>query len=76
MADPGDDERLLLLLLRFILIRRRRRLQRNQGRRSLWVRGVFFKSQGEFGNLVRELRTSDRELYFRYVVSFVFLSSK
>ena len=28
------------------------------------------------GNLVRELRTPDRELYFRYVVSFVFWFSK
>ena len=71
MADRADDERLLLLLLLFILIRRRRRLQRNQGRRRLWVRGVFLKmkSQGEFGNLVRELRTSNRELYFRGTVS-------
>ena len=70
MADLGDDERLLLFLLLFIVIRQRRRLQRNQGRRNLWVRGVFLKrkSQGEFGNLVRELRASDRELYFRYVV--------
>ena len=66
-----------LLYLLFLLIRRRTRLQRNQ-RRRLWVRGVFLKrkSQGEFGNLVRELRTSDRELYFRYVVSFVFWFSK
>ena len=74
MADSGDGERLLLLLLLFILIRRRRRLQRNQVRRRLWVRGVFLKrkSQGEFGNLVRELRASDRELYFWYVVSFVY----
>ena len=71
MADSGDGERLLLLLLLFILIRRRRRQQRNQVRRRLWVRGVFLKrkSQVEFGNLVRELRASDRELYFRYVVS-------
>ena len=66
------------LLLPFLLIRRRTRLQRNQRRRRLWVRAVFLKrkSQGEFGNLVRELRTSDRELYFRYVVSFVFWFSK
>ncbi|XP_020628233.1 uncharacterized protein LOC110065440 [Orbicella faveolata] len=72
MADPGDDERLLLLLLLFILIQRRRRLQRNQGRRRLWVRGVFLKrkSEGEFGNLVRELRASDREPYFRYKLGF------
>ena len=58
-----------MTLLLFILIRRRRRLQRNQGRRRLWVRGVFLKrkNQGEFGNLVRELRASDRKLYFRYV---------
>ena len=43
------------------------------GRRRLWVRGVFLKWKNlcEFGNLVRELRTSDRELYFWYVVSFV-----
>ena len=38
-----------------------RRLQGNQGRRRLWVRGVFLKrkSQGEFGNLVRELLTNE-----------------
>ena len=65
-------------LLLFLLIRRRTRMQRNQRRRRLWVRGVFLKrkSQGESGNLVRELRASDRELYFRYVVSFVFCFSK
>ena len=51
------------LLLLFLLILRRTRLQRNQRRRTLWVRGVFLKgkSQGEFGNLVRELRTYVRQ---------------
>ena len=77
MADPGDDKKLLLLLLLFILIRRRRRLQPNWGSERCEYVEYFLKGKVK-ANLetLWELRTSDRELYFRYVVSFVFWSSK
>ena len=72
MADPGDDERLLLLSSTKKTSATELRKEKVVDTWRIFKR----KSQDEFGNLVRELRTSDRELYFRYVVSFVFWSSK
>ena len=60
---------LILILLRLLLKRRqlRRLPKRNAVKRKLWVREIFQKryQQGDFHNLVKELRLGDREFYFR-----------
>ncbi|KAL9976790.1 hypothetical protein ACROYT_G014124 [Oculina patagonica] len=65
----AEDDVILLLLL-FILIRRRKR--RRSGRRQevrkrkCWVREIYplREQKGEYANLVRELQSSDRELFY------------
>ena len=56
-------KRLTLLLL---LLRLRRK--KYYCKRKFWVRPIFKIRQklGEFNNLVQELRTMDREYFFRY----------
>ena len=58
-------------LMIFILWRRRRRLliSKQRKKKRFWMRDIFRKreSQGDFFNLVKELRLSDREYYFRYL---------
>ena len=60
---------LILILLRLLLKRRqlRRLPKRKAVKRKLWVREIFQKryQQGDFHNLVKELRLGDREFYFR-----------
>lgn len=66
------EEGLLLLranvFLLSVLKRQRRQLQ---GRRKhqYWIRSIFLQRQklGDFHTLVKELRTSDREYFFRYM---------
>ena len=56
MANGTDEELQLLLLLAL-----RRRQKRRKGLRSVWVRSIFTlrTQQGEFSNLLQELRLSD-----------------
>ena len=68
------DETYLLLLLAigwiFVIHRKRMRRNRKQAKsKRFWVRDIFRAraQQGEYNNLVRELRLGDRELYFRLV---------
>jgi len=67
MADNEVEIGLLLLLSR----RNRRRLlmQRKTQRkpRKVWIRDIFTrrKTQGDYYNLVQELKLGDREFYFR-----------
>lgn len=47
-----------------------RRLERRRTtRRSVWVRPIFTRrrAQGEYHNLLQELRSSDPESHFRYI---------
>ena len=61
--DSCSEEEILLLSL---LLRRRRKRRRL---RRVWVRSVFTQrlQQGEYNNLLRELRLSDPDLHFRYL---------
>ena len=54
---------------KFIFLRRRKRkrLQKRRKTKRFWDRDIFKerKSQGDFYNLVEELRLGDYEYYFR-----------
>ena len=65
MADV--EEQLLLCALLVIMRRRRRRTNLKRRRKRFWVRDIYQRraAQGEYANLVRELRLGDREFYFR-----------
>ena len=61
-----DEEQLVLLLLWW---RRRRRKKDRQNWRQFWVRPILQKrrSQGEFYNLLQEMRLNDPDSHFRYL---------
>ena len=64
MAVDEEEEMLLMLLLLLVFRRRRRRRNRSRVRqRRFWVRDIFMRRrvQGDFHNLVTELRLGNRE---------------
>jgi len=64
-----DDERVRIwfAILTALAIRKRRRKRR--GERKVLVRSVFTQrvQQGEYHNLLQEMRLSDPESHFRYL---------
>ena len=62
-SDDDVEELLLVCVLKRKLKRRRKR------RRSVWVRPIFSKRrrQGEYHNLLQEMRLSDPDSHFRYL---------
>lgn len=64
-----DEEqvRVGFAILTALVIRRRRR--RRRGERRVWVRPIFTQrvQQGEYHNLLQEMRLSDPESHFRYL---------
>ena len=62
-VSSGSEEELELLLL--IALRRRRKKKK----RNVWVRPIFSlrRKQGEYHNLLQEMRLTDREAHFRYM---------
>ena len=62
-CEEDDDRRVLLLAL---LHRRRKRRRRE---RKMWVRPIFMqrRQQGEYSNLLQEMRLSDPQSHFRYL---------
>ena len=60
------NNKLRLLLVISLYLRRRRK--RRRLRRDVWVRDIFSRrqQQGEFHQLVQEMRLHDRESHFRY----------
>ena len=66
LESTNSDEELELLLLLAISRRRRRKRKR---KRRLWIRPIFTKQkqQGEYLNLLHEIRLSDPESHFRYL---------
>lgn len=60
MADIYEE-----IILLCLIHRRRQRRHKKQ----FWVRPIFQRrrEQGEFYNLVQELRLSDREFHFKYM---------
>ena len=67
MADDNEIFLFALLVIYILRLRRRRNTRKTIRPKRFWVREVYRRrqSQGEFNNLVRELRGGDRELYFR-----------
>ena len=65
MENDSDDDLELVLLL--ALYRRRKRRRRGT-RRNMWVRSIFTRrqQQGEYHNLLQEMRTADPQSHFRY----------
>lgn len=63
MESSSDEEELELVL--FLALRRRRRRKK----RSMWVRPIFRlrRQQGEYHNLLQEIRLSDPDSHFRYM---------
>ena len=64
MADENEEDLLMLFLV--LLLRRRRRMNvRRAVERNFWVQDLFMrrKAQGDFHNLVQELRLGNRELF-------------
>ena len=65
----ATDVVLIIWIMIFILRRRRRRslLSKKRKKKRFWVREIFRRreTQGDFYNLVKELRLCDREYYFR-----------
>ena len=64
MADDNEIFLFAVLVIYVLRLRRRRNAKRPK---RFWMREVYRRrqSQGEFNNLVRELRGGDRELCFR-----------
>ena len=68
MADM-EEEILLQANLFLLLVLKRRQLKlQNRRKHRFWIRKIFLRRQelGAFHTLVRELRVSDRENFFRY----------
>ncbi|XP_062515122.1 uncharacterized protein LOC134190671 isoform X1 [Corticium candelabrum] len=64
MDNDSDDDLLLLLHLR-----RRRKKAKSKHRRRMWVRPIFQqrRHQGDFHQLLQELRRNDPESHFRFL---------
>ena len=64
-GSSGDEQELLLLLA----ISRRNRKRKKTRKRRMWIRPIFTKrkQQGEYHNLLQEIRLSDPESHFRYL---------
>ena len=67
MADDNEIFLFALLVIYVLRLRRRRNVRKTIRPKRFWVREVYRRrqGQGEFNNLVLELRGGDRELYFR-----------
>ena len=68
----SETRKYIILAAIMLLLRRRRRRRRlaaatNPTPPRFWVREIFLKREqlGEFHTLVREMRNSDRECFFR-----------
>ena len=61
----GLRERLLMLLI----LRRRRRKLKRKFKRKCWVRKFLTQREqlGDFKNLLQELKSDDREQFFRFL---------
>ena len=66
-SSCSSDEELELLLL--LAIRRKRRKRKKKVSRRMWVRPIFMKrkEQGDYHNLLQEMRLCDPESHFRYI---------
>ena len=64
-SSESDDDYEVLLLLAC----QRRRMKSRRKRRAMWVRPIFSRrrQQGEYYNLLQELRLSDPESHFKYL---------
>ena len=67
MADVEEEILLQANLFLLLVLKRRHRQRQNRRKHRFWVRRIFLKRQelGAFHTLVRELRVSDREYFFR-----------
>ena len=64
-SSESDDDYEVLLLLAW---QRRRTKRRKKIRRTMWVRPIFRRRhQGEYHNLLQEIRLSDPESHFKYL---------
>ena len=65
----SSDEDLQSVLVLGIILRQRRRRATKKSQRCSWVRPILQKrwQQGEYNNLLREIRLSDRENHFSYM---------
>ena len=65
----SDEEDLQTALVLGIILRRRRHRATKKSQRCSWVRPILQKrrQQGEYNNLLREMRLSDRENHFSYM---------
>ena len=79
MADNVDDDDDIAIAIILGILHRRRRHRRVK---KVWISSIFTKrrQQGEFHNLLQEMRLSDPESHFKYLrmskEQFDFLLSK
>ena len=65
-SSSSEDEDLEMTVVLASILRRRNRRRR---KRKMWVRPIFARrrQQGEYHNLLQELRLSDPESHFTYM---------
>ena len=64
LSEEGEDK-VTTVIISAILLRRRRRKRSKR----FWIRPIFMRrqQQGEYHNLLKEMRLSDEESHFRYL---------
>ena len=66
-ADSSSSEEELELVLTLLALHRKRRKRKRK--RRMWVQPIFVRrrQQGEYHQLLQELRLTDPELHFKYL---------
>ena len=71
MEESSDDEEYLELMKMNVVISllRRRRRRKRRAMRRVWVRPIYRmrRQQGDFHNLLQEMRLNDPESHFKYL---------
>ena len=70
MEESSDDEEYLeLMKINVVISLLRRRRSKRRAMRRVWVRPIYRmrRQQGDFHNLLQEMRLNDPESHFKYL---------
>ena len=70
MEESSDDEEYLeLMKINVVISLLRRRRSKRRAMRRVWVRPIYRmrRQQGDFHNLLQEMRLNDAESHFKYL---------